>query len=537
MAIGSVDYSQKLADVRERYDNSLDDMRDSHRKDIREREEHARKIRKKRSDNHLRQKNEMEEEFAKTRDRQEKLISNKIKEIKNRYKNNWEEEKTDFDRNRTKTQRDYAERLASISDSYRNSFESLELAQEHEKEARDAKLKRNLASLQNKFDESVDDIEERNYRSEMKRNEEAVDVRKKIREERNLYNEKLAKNNADWETELAEFAGRRNDNQKQYVEKLNNKHERRIERFKNELDKNAVEREDFAKWSADELKKQVAKNKLYNQKIIEERERHYRDYIKNNVKARNSKLVDKFQRRHDEMEFQMNRKSVEADREIRNKVDWAKTRYAKELSDVESKGVEKMEDIRSGYIRDKNDALARTEEKFRGQVDNLRDKLGKKHALKENSLQQKIDKKNYEKEQVVRFYENQLDQLKSVAAKEFDHITKLANLQRSADKKDFARIMQNRNLDFKRQIDNLIRGFDKQVAAGKLAQEERNEKLADKYENMLGKERKSYEKEMARNARSFREEYERLVNRLALERESLIAQYEAKIENMQYANG
>ena len=57
---------------------------------------------KKRLDNHRRQQREMEDELNKAKDRQENFAYDKIKEIKNRYRKNLEQEKKDFDRNRGK---------------------------------------------------------------------------------------------------------------------------------------------------------------------------------------------------------------------------------------------------------------------------------------------------------------------------------------------------------------------------------------------------------------------------------------------------
>ena len=537
MAINSVDYSQKLSNIKEQYDNSLDEVRDSYRKKIQEQKEHSKNIREKRLNRHLRQKKEMENEFSRIKNKQEKFVSDKIRDIKNRYKKSLSRERNDFDRNRAEVQRDYAQRIEEISNGYKNSFDSMEQARKYEKERREVKTERNLASLQKQFDKSIQEIGDRNYQSEMEKNQEARDIRQKMREERNVYNEKLAKKNANWEAKFEELRNYKNDTQEEQVKSIEKKHERRLGKFKNELSQRAQEREDFAKWSADEIKKQIAKNKLQSQKVYEAREHHLRNHITNNIKEKSSKIIEKFQQRYNEIKSQMNRNAVSSDREIRNKMDLSKNFYAKELSDIEKKNMDKMESLRNDYVKEKHDALTKADETFRNDIERLRDKLDKKYFSKESSLKNQIGKIDHEKQRIIQFYENQLDKLKSAASKEFDRITVLAEKRRKMDKKDFIQNMRIRDKDFKRQVDDLLRGFDKKSVVNKLNQEGRTKKLITRYENILKEERNAYEKEMARKDSLFREEYKRLVNKLAMERESLIAQYEAKLEQTRHING
>ena len=523
--------------MRDRYDKSLDEMRDSYRKKIREQKDYNKEIREKRLNSHRDQKREMEDEFTRIKDRQERFVSDKIRDVKNRYKKDLNEEREDFDRNRAKIQRDYNERLEGISNSYKNSFDSIERGRKYERERRDGKIERNLASMQKQFDDTVKDIEDRNYEKEMERNEEARSVRKKIREERNTYNEKLAKKNADWEAKLEGLRGHKSGSHEQDIKKLNRKHARALNRYKNELTERDRERTDFAKWSADELKKQVAKNKINNQKVMEERERQFRDYIKNNVKARSNRLVDKFQKRYQKMKSQMSRNEVAADRDMRNKMDLTKSFYAKDLSNVEAMNIDKIEDVKNSYIQDKNDALAKADEDFRSNVEDLREKLDKRYLSKESSLQKQIDENDHEKQRIVQFYENQLDKLRSAASKEFDQISRLAEERRETEKKEFINNLREKDRTFKQQIDLITKDYDRKDAMSKVAQDERTKKLIGRYEDMLSNERRAYEKEMARKANLFQEEYQRLVSKLEMERESLIAQYEAKIEKMRHFNG
>ena len=61
--------------------------------------------------------------------------------------------------------------------------------------------------------------------------------------------------------------------------------------------------------------------------------------------------------------------------------------------------------------------------------------------------------------------------------------------------------------------------------------------MAERYESILDNERNAYQNELMRKNALFRQEYERLTSQLELQRESLIAQYEAKIEKMERAIG
>ena len=174
-------------------------------------------------------------------------------------------------------------------------------------------------------------------------------------------------------------------------------------------------------------------------------------------------MVDKFQKLTTKIKSKLNKHAIETDRDIREKVVREKSRYAKELADIENKNIKKMESTKAAYIKEKDDALARADEEFRNSIEGLREKLNKKYFLKESSWKNQINENNYENGRTIEFYEKQLSELKDVAAKEFKRITKLAEGRRVMERKEFIRNIRERNREFQNKVDNLKKNFDRKL--------------------------------------------------------------------------
>ena len=368
----------------------------------------------------------------------------------------------------------------------------------------------------------------------------ATDYSQKLVHARERYDSSLDKIRESYRKNIRDQKERQSDKIKGIKDRYESQLEqerRDLNRIRSEAKKNYAKQiedvSDSYEKSLEELKSKVAKSRLENKKISAEKDQEVRDYIKNDIKERSDSLVRTYQRRYDDIKSQMNDNAIRADKENREKVGAVKEHYAKELTDVERKNVEKFEDVKKEYVREKDDAIERMRENFADNVEILRERIDKKRFLTESSLQNKIDESEHEKNRMMMFYEEQLEKLRKTSIKDFEGVSKLMDERRDMEQKSFARKMAERERLFKREVGELVRGFNKKIVMEKIASKRRMGEMANKYENKILEQRQSFQKELSQKIDILKQEYERMIEKLTFERMSLIAQYEAKIERAQ----
>ena len=153
------DYTQRLADSRNRYNDSLNEMRDNYKKNSEKQEELHAKREKLQHDNYVQQKRDMEVQSAANMDRYDKDIKKELDIRQERYRKGLEGQKRTFNEDRRKLMDNYNYKLDSISRSFDTAATEKEKLHAMYKDSLEERFTKGLGKREKHFNSKLEGIQ------------------------------------------------------------------------------------------------------------------------------------------------------------------------------------------------------------------------------------------------------------------------------------------------------------------------------------------------------------------------------------------
>ena len=631
MAIDVNNYAQRLASARDRYDDALRETKDSHSKEISDKDKlHERSI-KKRQANYMDNKRELENRLEHLSDHYSETLREKVKGEKGRFRGKLEEAKSNFERDRLQARKNYRRKLGDAIESYNASKESMQMAQEEEAKELRERLVRGIKEAQGGYRKKAENLKKesieqlRDFQSkvgeekkrqalahelekqkliqggnkekgklkqaferEMNRmrevhnsvqnqtksrnqartsqiihakNKELSDIRDRFdsvvnkiaREsrddvakmedyhlkERSELENRMVKNQDKWEEKLNRILGERGgDNERSKIRELSDVHHERLSRLRNAMEKRDIENEAFSRKLSEKHMDEAKVLKTRHRKNLEEKDIRFRKYIHEDVadlKRGHQRTVEQYIDKYYNAEEARHKEVAEARSKMEHQKKLSKERFANQLESLGQKSMEAVKEVKDSYVEEQNKIVMDSRRRLHNEMEGLRGDLYSNYALREEQMQKKIEAGDHKLENIVKLYERRLDRFRDKARKEIENLVRVAQDQRIEDKRSFKQTLTKKDREFNKIFRGLKRDFDKQLAKVKHTADARTEKMIKRYEQRLERERSNHIEELRIKLGLAKTEYDRLFNKSELEKESIIGQYESRMDALRQA--
>ena len=409
-----------------------------------------------------------------------------------------------------------------LQESQKNSFESSveNLSNNKEKE---------VTRIRGNFEELTNNIQERNAAVLKNQNKEHKE------DKRNLEND-FATDRNQLERKTSKMI---NDTKEEHkvngTDELKKRFDTRIDDLNHEID-NIVERHvASSEKRAEKTRKNIEDAELRHAHQIEKKEKEFRDYKQGEMteaKDRFESTNDKYKKKVLKLETTLQDKSVEHDQEMREKISDQRREYAKQLNRMSQKNLDTVNDLNKDFAQEKTKLLQSERKRAHDDKKDLLKTMKESFAKKEKSLTTIIEDKTKKNQDIINSYENQLSMFQKKSADEINSITVLEHQKREALREALKNQVETLSLNHQKEIEKIRATNDRKIAEIKSNADLKTFKLTQRYENMLNNERKNALKNLKIKLGEANVKMERLAQAHKLDRETLIQQYESKIDQL-----
>tara|TARA_Y100000768_G_scaffold388782_1_gene387153 strand:- start:8545 stop:9507 length:963 start_codon:yes stop_codon:yes gene_type:complete len=286
---------------------------------------------------------------------------------------------------------------------------------------------------------------------------------------------------------------------------------------------------------ADELKKVQIEHKMEiddkNNEMRSLRENELVD-LKNKVET----YQETMNKRYTSLEMEKEKSTLASRQKLKNSLDRQRTEFGRTLNQINASNEMAMSDLREEMTKEQSRFIEDTREKVHDKMADMKVNYEDKVRKTESSLSQKLEQKTKENETLTAKYEQKLDVLRTKSAKELEALKKLEHDKREEDKKANERALASQRREFQKNIMSMKREYDQKLDRAKANSDLHVTKLTERYENQIATERAEHNKELQRQNSMLKTEYNRLAEQNKLEKDSIINQYEIKLNKLREAN-
>jgi gas vesicle protein len=626
------DYSQRLAQARNRFSEASQEQRDNYQSNLESLEKNHETREKSQRENYVKQKLEMEDRSADRLKRYDKNLKSALNERTERYTKDIEAKRENFEKSRRKQMDDYNQKLFTISKSFDTANTEKDKLHAMYKDniseryddglaAREKNFNEKLASTQKSSEEKINKFRDEQTKEKKQMLVEHSAEKKQLVQDANITRNKsnsrhqldmemlrenakqkentLLNNFENANANLRVTKNQENEAQRDTFEKLTSEiYEKNSDEFKDAQRKNKADKRLLEKsFARDRIQLERKTNQLLNDGSSDKVERTRKalvnqyekriDSLQNNIEENNynnslrsEKMALDFADENKTAEIMHNRDLDKKDsemRELRKEVigglkerfdnyqeltnqKLKTTEMAKEQGEVEAKQklssnlarqraefgrtVNKINDANKQAISDIQNEVAKEQTNFyqktkrdvHNQMEDLKSDLNSVHAKKEDSLAKQILSKEQENNKLIDKYETKLSVLKAKSAKELEHLKVFESERRAEDRRATQRAMAQKQREFDKNLQAVRTDYEGRLDSAKANADLHVSKLTERYEGELIRQRNDSNKELQRTVALMKANYNKLADKSELEKETIVNQYELKMNKLREAN-
>lgn len=327
--------------------------------------------------------------------------------------------------------------------------------------------------------------------------------------------------------------------------------------LKDELEQTKTSYENRLQTARDEMNKA---NRLSNEKE-ETIDQTYRDKMRE-VKAANvellarkdgessdllNKTVQTIRDRNNSIIERYKNEAVTAQNDGKEKLNVANEKGAKRYKDqrvelgkaintINEKNMETIAGLKDEYSRDKTQYIERTKKDINEEKVLMKNDFNRTSAMRDSLYEQKLMDLEKQTEKIVENYENRISQILRKSEKEIESLKSNEEERKFKEGQAFKVAMENQSKESQIEMAQMRDKYERVIAKDRITSEQLMNRVVQKYEDQLGRERSEHQKETSVRLAEAQAQFERLYKGSELEKATLKAQYEQRMENMRLAS-
>ncbi len=291
----------------------------------------------------------------------------------------------------------------------------------------------------------------------------------------------------------------------------------------------------MAEGQSDEIKK----IEVRHNSEIEDKNNEIRDLRQNEI-AKLKEEVENYQetmgKRYTSLEMEKEKSDITSRQKLKNTLDRQRTEFGRTINQIDNSNKMAISDLRDEMSQEQSKLIESTKEEIHNKLSDMKTDYETIIQKKESSQDQKIAQQMKENELLTQKYEQKIDTLKAKSAKELASLKKLEQDRRVEDQKANERTLATQRREFQKTMMSVKRDYDRRLDRSKANADVHVAKLTQRYENLIHTERSEHSKELQRKDMLMKSEFNRLADQSKIEKNSIINQYESKLNKLREAN-
>lgn len=320
---------------------------------------------------------------------------------------------------------------------------------------------------------------------------------------------------------------------------LTQQHENQLANLKKNMEENNYNNnllnERLNRSHVDELKKmEISHNAHIEKKDMQLRELRQEEI--GGLKEQFEDYQELMAGRNKNLEREKEETEVASRQRLTNTLARQRAEFGRQINQINDANQEAMSAARSEMAEEQTRFIQETKRNVHEELADLKDDMNTVFSRKEASLNQQLEMSEKEQVALEEKYQKKIDILKQKSAKELETLKLFENQRRIEDRRAAQRQLELQQREFEKNLNELRRDYDRRLDRTKSNNDIQIAKLTQRYESQIDRERKEHSASMASQVSMMNGNYKRLVDKTNMERDSIINQYEMKIEKLREAN-
>lgn len=219
-----------------------------------------------------------------------------------------------------------------------------------------------------------------------------------------------------------------------------------------------------------------------------------------------------------------------------DKVSKQRVEFGKVVNTINEKNIETINALKNEYSKDKTEFIEKSKRDFSDEKNQMKEDFNRSLDLREQAFNKKLDSTISDAQKMAQVYEDRLEQLARKADKEIDSLRMTFEENKIKDEQSHRLQIENVNTEHKNEVMGLREKYERIIAKDRALNEVQSNKIVQKYEDQLDRERFNFSKELQNKNLENQANFERLFKAAELEKETLKRQFEDRIEMMKLAD-
>lgn len=270
-------------------------------------------------------------------------------------------------------------------------------------------------------------------------------------------------------------------------------------------------------------KKEVESNDVLNKTVYENREKF-------------NSLADRFKADVNTQKQEADAKLAQTNGDSKNKIQQQRIEFGRVVNSMNDKNMETINSLKEDLTKDKSVTIEKTKKAFSDEKMAMKDSFNRQATIRDSLYEQKLADLEKQTSKIIDNYENRISQIARKAETEVSAVKTREETRKL--KEDQANAMAFDSLR-KEQQNDIVQMRDKYegtIQRNQALNEQKTNGLVQKYEDTLARERNDHQKELAVRLGEAQTQFETLYKSSELEKSTLRAQYEQRIENMKLSS-
>ncbi len=316
-------------------------------------------------------------------------------------------------------------------------------------------------------------------------------------------------------------------------------YENRLEKSRNDLNQtevaNTVKEESINKNYRETLKEM----KSSSVQVGEKKEQAANENLKKSVyelKDKNNALIDRYKSDGLQRKYEGEEKISSLNEKSDSRIKQQRVEFGKVVNTMNEKNMDTISSLKDDFSKDKSTAIERSKKESNDDKISLKTDFNRQMLLKETIYEQRLSEIEKKTGKIIENYENRISQISRKTDKEIDLIKKTESERKMQEEQALKISLANMQQSHRSEIGQQRERFDHIVSKDRVLNDQKLNRIVQKYEDQLERERTEGQKTMAVRLGESQQQLERLFVSSEQEKIDIRAQSESKIENMKLAS-
>ncbi len=359
--------------------------------------------------------------------------------------------------------------------------------------------------------------------------------KKESKELSQTFNDDLRQRVTDQKAKGGTQAGNLNDELKQTKNSLEN----RLASSRKNLDSvqtASTEKEDFIDKN---YRDKIKEMKTSNMDLLEKKELAASETLKKSIyelEDKNNAIIDRYKGENNYLKNEGVEKISHMNDKNNGRIKEQRVEFGKVVNTINEKNMNTIASLKDDYSKDKSISIEKTKKDFNDEKVNLKTDFNRQIHMKESLYEQRLAEMEKQTGKIIENYENRISQIVRKSDKEVEVIRNTESERKNKEELAQKFLFDNIQKAHSTEVIQLRSRFENKVAKDRVLNDQQLNRIVQKYEDQLERERIDGQKTMTIRLSEAQARLERLFKSSEQDKENIRAQSEAKIENIKLAS-